>query len=224
MQTTNFQDEAYERLKDMILTLKLTPGQRVDKKELEQQLAIGATPIREAILRLRREGLFDVLPQSGTFVAKINLDQMYQGRFVRMTVEKEVIPQAADLLTPVQHAQLDQMLQLEAVILKSHDYVQFFQYDEQFHEFFYNAAHKHFVWEWLVTLNLQFDRYRYLRLSMQSLDWDLIYTQHQEIAAAVKAKDHAAIQRLVTEHLHMVDDDVQVVRAAYPDYFTPAQQ
>lgn len=223
MQTANFQDEAYDALKTMILTLKLMPGQRVDKKDLEQQLGIGATPIREAILRLRREGLFNVLPQSGTFVSKINLDQLYQGRFVRMTIEKVVVAEAADALTTVQHAQLDQMLQMEAIILKSHDYAQFFQYDEQFHEFFYNAARKHFVWEWLLTLNLQFDRYRYLRLSMQSLDWNLIYKQHQEIAAAAKKKDHAVIEKLVTEHLHMVDDDVQVVRDAYPDYFTESR-
>ena len=54
MQISNYQDEAYNAIKEMILSMQLTPGEKVDKTELSAQLKIGATPIREAIIRLRR--------------------------------------------------------------------------------------------------------------------------------------------------------------------------
>ena len=54
---TNFQSQAYESIKELILTAKLIPGQKISEKELEQRLTIGRTPIREAIIRLRREAL-----------------------------------------------------------------------------------------------------------------------------------------------------------------------
>lgn len=88
MQISNYQDEAYTAIKQMILSMQLTPGEKVDKYELSTQLNIGVTPIREAIIRLRREGLFDVIPQSGTYVSKINVDEMNQGRFARVELEK----------------------------------------------------------------------------------------------------------------------------------------
>ena len=65
MQISNYQDEAYTAIKQMILSMQLTPGEKVDKYELSTQLNIGVTSIREAIIRLRREGLFDVIPQIG---------------------------------------------------------------------------------------------------------------------------------------------------------------
>ena len=108
MQISNYQDEAYNAIKEMILSMQLTPGEKVDKTELSAQLKIGATPIREAIIRLRREGLFNVIPQSGTYVSKINLDEMYQGRFARVNLERTIVADAVDVMTPDQIAKLEQ--------------------------------------------------------------------------------------------------------------------
>ena len=88
---TNFQSQAYESIKELILTAKLIPGQKISEKELEQRLTIGRTPIREAIIRLRREALIHVVPQSGTYISKISIKQIEEARFVRETLEKEVL-------------------------------------------------------------------------------------------------------------------------------------
>ncbi|MFT8411615.1 MAG: GntR family transcriptional regulator [Schleiferilactobacillus perolens] len=220
MSLTNQQDEAYAALKEMVLTSRLVPGQKIDKNTLETVLRIGTTPIREAIIRLRREGLFKVVPQSGTYVAKINLDELYQGRFVRMNIEKLVITDSVNKITPGQVADLERILQLQRIYLESNDYDRFFQLDEKFHHLFYQISHKEFVWQWLQLLNLQFNRFRYLRLELKDLQWDQIIAQHQAIADAVKGHDKAAAEEWTVKHLHMVDHDVQVVLAAYPQYFT----
>ena len=189
MQISNYQDEAYNAIKEMILSMQLTPGEKVDKTELSAQLKIGATPIREAIIRLRREGLFNVIPQSGTYVSKINLDEMYQGRFARVNLERTIVADAVDVMTPDQIAKLEQQIALQGVYEHSRDYDHFFDLDHDFHEIFYMADHKQFVWAWVQQMNLQFNRYRYLRLEVSGLKWHNIITEHQAIVDAVKAKD-----------------------------------
>lgn len=68
-------------------------------------------------------------------------------------------------------------------------------------------------------LNLQFNRYRYLRLEVSGLKWHNIITEHQAIVDAVKAKDAELASHLVADHLLAIDDDVKAVLSAYPNYF-----
>ncbi|TLQ50309.1 GntR family transcriptional regulator [Lacticaseibacillus casei] len=219
MQISNYQDEAYNAIKQMILSMQLTPGEKVDKNDLSAQLKIGATPIREAIIRLRREGLFNVIPQSGTYVSKINLEEMYQGRFARVNLERTIVADAVNIMTPEQVAKLEQQVALQGVYENSRDYEHFFDLDHDFHEIFYMADHKQYVWTWVQQMNLQFNRYRYLRLEASGLQWHNIVTEHQAIVDAVKAKDAELASNLVADHLLAIDDDVKTVLNAYPDYF-----
>jgi DNA-binding GntR family transcriptional regulator len=56
-------EQAYNRLEEMIVTLKLAPGAILSEQTLSAELGIGRTPIREALQRLAREGLVLVLPK-----------------------------------------------------------------------------------------------------------------------------------------------------------------
>lgn len=60
-----------------------------------EQLNISRTPIREAILRLKNDGLMMTVPQSGTYVTKISLSSALNARFVRQSVERSVVSEAA---------------------------------------------------------------------------------------------------------------------------------
>lgn len=215
----NFQDEAYVAIQKKIMHIELKPGERIIKKELEQALGIGATPVREAILRLRREGLLSVLPQSGTFVSRINLEEVYQARFVRENIEKLVIAEAIPKTTTEQLSELRKIISLQEVYLNSNDYDSFFNLDEKFHKLFYVIAHKEFVWNWLQIVNLQFNRFRYLRLEVADLDWKQIFNDHSALIEAVAKKQITQAAEITGQHLHMVDADVKVAQKIYPDYF-----
>ncbi|KRM13074.1 Transcriptional regulator [Lapidilactobacillus concavus DSM 17758] len=215
----NYQDEAYNLIKKLILTLKLHPGERINIADLHSKFNIGTTPIREAIIRLRREGLIFVIPQSGTYVSKINLAEVYQGRYVREHLEGLIVTEAVSAMTPRDHAQLDQIIAAQEIQLTAHDYDQFFNLDEQFHQTFYQLTQKQFIWNWLELLNTQFNRFRYLRLEVSGLNWDQILIEHRQIVEAVHQGDLSKIQKTVQQHLHMLDSDAHVVTKALPEYF-----
>lgn len=215
----NFQDEAYDAIQKKIMRIELRPGERIVKKNLEQELGIGATPVREAILRLRREGLISVLPQSGTFVSKISIDEIYQARFVRKNIERVVVSEAIAQITTTQLNELHKLLSLQAVYLNSNDYNSFFDLDEKFHKIFYTITHKEFVWNWLQIVNLQFDRFRYLRLEVADLDWKQIFDDHNAVVVAAEKGQVQQAVAIIDRHLQMVDDDIKVARKVHADYF-----
>lgn len=215
----NYQDEAYSSIKRMVITFKLKPGQRVTIKTLQDELDIGTTPIREAIIRLRREGLFLVIPQSGTYVSKINMDEVYQARFVRENLESLVFSEATEEIDDYRILKLKEIIELQKIYLKSKNYNQFFELDEKFHRSFYLVTNKEYIWNWLQLLNAQFNRFRYLRLEISGLNWDKILQQHKDIIEAVEDRNLDSVKLLVTQHLHLVDSDCQIVMEKMPEYF-----
>ncbi len=57
MVINNLQQQAYESIRKQIIYSELAPGSKISDKVLEEQLAIGRTPIREALIQLRNQEL-----------------------------------------------------------------------------------------------------------------------------------------------------------------------
>ena len=67
--TANLSDFAYKHIADKLLSGQLVPGQKIYEPACARELNISRTPVREAIQRLRNEGLVKQVPSSGTYVA-----------------------------------------------------------------------------------------------------------------------------------------------------------
>ena len=65
--------QAYDLILKKIIDAEYEPGQKISEKKIEEDLQIGRTPVREALLQLRQESLINVIPQSGTYISKIDL-------------------------------------------------------------------------------------------------------------------------------------------------------
>ena len=216
----NNQSRAYRLLKEQILKNELKPGAKVAKKDLVQQLGIGETPVREAILRLQKEGLMTVIPQSGTYISKIDLQEVYEARFVRENIEELVAQEVAQVITPLQLAELENKLKIQQIYFEARDNDHYFQLDEEFHQTLYEIANKQHVWQWLQLLNTALNRFRYLRLEVAELGWDNILKEHREIVALIACNDQEALGAAIRHHIHKVNEDAEAVVTAFPTYFT----
>jgi len=61
----------YDILKGEIVTLRLSPGEPLLEQNLAKRFKVSRTPVREVLNRLNHEGLVELIPQKGAFVAKI---------------------------------------------------------------------------------------------------------------------------------------------------------
>lgn len=92
-------DEVHQRLRDAILTRQFAPGQRLDMDGIARQLGTSLTPVRGAIELLAAEGLVDVQPRSGTFVAMLNAQDIEETLDVRCALECLAAEKAVAKLT-----------------------------------------------------------------------------------------------------------------------------
>jgi len=92
-------NQAYERIKEMILTTRLAPGQMLTETELATELAIGRMPVREALQRLAQEDLVTVVPRKGSLVTPIQVDDLQKIFELRLELEGLSGRLAADRIT-----------------------------------------------------------------------------------------------------------------------------
>jgi DNA-binding GntR family transcriptional regulator len=78
---------AYEKLEELIVTLKLKPGSTHNENNLQQLIGIGRTPVREALQRLSREGLVEILPRKGIKITEVE----YEGGFLRVELARTLL-------------------------------------------------------------------------------------------------------------------------------------
>ncbi|MFD1672106.1 GntR family transcriptional regulator [Agrilactobacillus yilanensis] len=218
--SNNMQHQAYLEISKRIMHSSYAPGDKISESSLEKDLDLGRTPIREALIRLRKDGLIEVIPQSGTYVSKINLDVAVNARFVRESIERKVMVEAASKAKTADIRALQNIVKAQHTAIKSNDYEAFFDLDEAFHRSFYEITDKKMVWDWLQTINVQLNRFRWLRLNLASLNWSKLVNDHNQLLAAVKAHEPEEAERLTINHLHLMLDEEQALVAAFPTYFS----
>jgi DNA-binding GntR family transcriptional regulator len=89
----------YELLKRKIISGELTAGTILNEAELADQLTIGKTPTREALIMLAHEGFVDALPRVGYAVTRLTLQDMLEIFTLRIILEVEAIGIASERIT-----------------------------------------------------------------------------------------------------------------------------
>jgi GntR family transcriptional regulator, rspAB operon transcriptional repressor len=80
-------DAVYEALRNHILDQRFEPGERLNLPALETQLQVSRTPLQSALTRLQNEGLVEILPRRGTFIAKIDVERIEENFKIRSAFE-----------------------------------------------------------------------------------------------------------------------------------------
>lgn len=192
-------EKAYHLIKEKIITLKLPPSSVIDEQALMKELELGRTPIREALHRLAAEGLVNIVPRRGMFVANINVTDLQKIFEMRMLLEGFCAQLAAQRITEDQIAQLEAVLQdLDQV--QSGDVKAVMAIDERFHALLYQAADNEFLVEALDRLYAPTVRLWYLVLDrLPDLREEIAV--HREIIPALKARDEAWAEALMRQHI-----------------------
>lgn len=90
-----FQTAATNRLRKLILTYQVKPGERLIQDDLANLLGVSRTPVREAIRQLETEGLITVLPYKGAIVSTVTAEEIEGVYQVRIALESHASRLAA---------------------------------------------------------------------------------------------------------------------------------
>lgn len=208
----------YNTIKDKIIKLELKPGQRVSENKLAETLEVSRTPVRESFVRLSQEGLIDVYPQRGTFISLIKQEDVEEGRFMREHMEIAVVKLACQTIngTYLQHLSENLLLQDNSISEKNHQ--RLFQLDEEFHHTIFIGCNKERTWQAVQNMMVHLNRTRMLSLASE-LNWEKIVNQHKEIVEAIKSQNEKEAERIMREHMALVNIDLASLKMNYSNYF-----
>jgi DNA-binding GntR family transcriptional regulator len=187
-------DRAYTALEEMIVRLELRPGSAVSEAMLSQRLGIGRTPIREALQRLARERLVQILPRRGVIVSGIDVRAQLRLLEVRREVERLVARSAARRATPEERTRFAEIARGMERAARTGDDVSFLRLDREFNELCLEAARNEFADTALGLMSSLSRRFWYLHYR-QAADMPETAKLHADIARAVADGDEQAAAR-----------------------------
>ncbi|AYD04073.1 GntR family transcriptional regulator (plasmid) [Neorhizobium sp. NCHU2750] len=190
----------YQVLWNDIVSLRRYPGDPIMEKEIASQFGVSRTPVREAILRLANEKLVEILPQSGTFVARIALDTLPEAIIIRKALEEVTVRAACEKATRAQIATLRANLELQKVEAAEANYEGFRKTDDTFHTLIAEAAGYPGIWEIIKSVKIKVDRYCHLSLPKPGRISRLI-KEHTAIYNAIR--DHEPDRATEAMHVHL---------------------
>ncbi|MCU0825975.1 MAG: GntR family transcriptional regulator [Tabrizicola sp.] len=110
-------DKVHAGLRQAILEQRLAPGARLPEDAIGDSFGTSRTIAREALGRLAMEGLVDLVPNRGAFVANPSLDEGRHIFAVRKGLERLVVQQLAAQMTPDLAGALQAMTDAERKVL-----------------------------------------------------------------------------------------------------------
>lgn len=211
--------QVFEHLREMIISMTLTPGTVLSRTELVEQFGVSLTPIRDALLRLGEEGLVDIFPQHATVVRPIDIALARQAHFLRRSIELEIVHTLAQAAEPQLIQTLQASLARQQAMLDLEDFKEFSNTDLAFHRQMYEAAQVPDLWALVRRHSGHLDRLRRLHLPIPGKA-RAILQDHSLIVQAIAAGDPAAAQQHLRKHLSGTLSNIDEIRARFPGYLT----
>ncbi|MBW3667597.1 MAG: GntR family transcriptional regulator [Actinobacteria bacterium] len=191
--------EAYDAIKRRVIELDLPPGAAFTEGELAASLGLSKTPVREALLRLRQEGLVDAAARCGYRVTPVTIKRARDLFQLRALLEVEAAGSAAE-----RRLDLDALIELEQLGRQTYDagdrasITRFMEENTRFHVALAELGGNEALADMLQYVLEQLERLFHLGLVLRSRGDEIVH-EHQELLAAVKAGNGRAARRIAGE-------------------------
>jgi DNA-binding GntR family transcriptional regulator len=209
-------ERVYRDLRRRIRDLDLMPGERIDKNEMSAEYGVSRAPLSEATARLAAEGLVDVIPQSGSFVAAIRPQDIRDSLMIRTGLEVEAARRAAHVANDELLARLDDNIKQQAIAINSNDMAKLDDLDEAFHVMIMEAINSPRALQLLDATRAILDRPRYHALPIYGRPNDT-FAEHQRICDAIRTRDPELAAAAMRIHLSMVAKTIEGDLAKFED-------
>ena len=206
-------------LRAAILDVARVPGAVIAEHDIAARFGVSRTPVREALLRLADEGLVDVKPQRGTFVARLSLKRIEEALFVRQAVECMILERvAAREDRAAIAARLGAIVAEQAAAIDAGDVGTALDADTRFHHAMVVASGLEGVWSVVGEARDLHHRIRAIAVPELGSAAQAI-RDHRAIVRAVRDGDAARAARAMERHLDRNFALAKAIAALHPDYF-----
>jgi DNA-binding GntR family transcriptional regulator len=193
-------DELAVRVRRMIVEGEIEAGARINERALCERFGVSRTPLREALKVLAREGYVQLNPRRGSTAADLTLADLEEAFPVMGALEALAGELAARHATD---AQIAEILALHARMRACHragDRPAYFALNERIHLAIAEASGNATLERMQRSLDGRVRRGRY-QANLSHARWNQAMAEHEEIAAALQARDAPRLAAVLRRHL-----------------------
>ncbi len=197
----------FESMREAIIQGRLKPGERLMEIQLADEMGVSRTPIREAIRKLELEGFVVMVPRKGAFVAGISVKDIVDVFEVRAALEALAAGLAAERITPDELEELERSLVAISEVSTKDDIDAMVETDTNFHELIYRASRNERLFQIVIHLKEQIQRFRTTSLSQPGRSKDAL-EEHRKMVEAISDRNVEVAQNLAREHIENAEQSM----------------
>jgi len=201
-------DAVYKALRQAILSGVLRPGERLNVDELADKLGVSLTPVRHAVQQLASEGLVEIRPRSGTFVASLTPRDVEETFDLRCALECLAAERAVESIGAQELRRLKELLKsLRKPVRSEEDQRNHERNNAEFHMILIRASGNRRLREMYEALNAHI---KIARIHFSETDWlsrlREEQAEHEAIVAALERKRVAEVVQALRQHIYRARD------------------
>lgn len=201
-------ERVYKSLRRRIRDMELLPGTRLRKNEIALEYGVSRAPVSEAIARLAEEGLIEVFPQSGSFVAPIRPEDVRESLLIRTGLEVEAVRRVTTAADKALVEKLESNLHSQEKAIRSNDMALLDDLDEAFHSTILEALHSPRAQRLLDATRAVLDRSRFHALPEDNRPKATL-SEHRRILDAIRTGDVELAGAAMRVHISMVSRAIE---------------
>ena len=207
-------EKAYRLIRDRIISLDIAPGVQLDESALAEELGIGRTPIREAIIRLLGEGLMEPLPGRGHCVKTVALDDIKSLFEALLIAERAAAYLAVRRISPQEIEKMHAVNAELKLAMAQRDFLAVTRLNSMLHRIIYTAARNPYLFSSLNYIQGLSQRLAYLCFMNQGDSAELdqhnekVSRDHDRIIELLQQGDGESLVELVKQHIDLFHNRV----------------
>lgn len=214
-------DVTYQKIHNDIMDLTLEPGTALSVRKIADMYKVSRTPAREAVIRLQKENLVNIYPQSKTIVSKISIRRIQEEQFIRKTLELAAVDDFFIHSSPLITDAMEYIISQQKKYIHMEKSKEFFESDNNFHRLIFETAEKSLAWATINVVSSHYNRFRFLSTRVKGLDQRIV-DEHMQILYAVKSGARDETKRILAMHVNYIQSEFERLLAIYPQYFVTA--
>ncbi|WP_130607701.1 GntR family transcriptional regulator [Cohnella abietis] len=194
-------EQVYLSLRESIVRGEFYPGFRLLVLEISNSLNISQAPVREAMERLKQEGLLVSKHNKGSFVAEIRQEELEEIYELREIIEWNAIKKSLPGLLDSDIAYLSEVFEKMKQAAEIDDLFQFIDLDMEFHRFFYFKSGNKTILQIWDQINVKIKRFLAIANKLYYSDLMTIAEGHLPLIEALQRRNEEEIEKLFMQHL-----------------------
>jgi DNA-binding GntR family transcriptional regulator len=206
-------ESAADALRERVLAGGFVPGERLVEAAIARQLGISRGPVREALAKLREEGLVRDEPRRGWFVADLTPEDIAEIYEVRSAIESRAARLIATRRDDGAFARLESLVEELRAAAADDDRARFADLDFELHENLTRLSRNRRLHRVFLTHAGVLRTLLRLEITTQYESLDGILAEHEQLLGEILSRDGARAEAACELHLEQARERVIRMRA-----------